>query len=455
MPRPLVTTKAALVLIAMAGGAVSFFALRQCSPARTVPAKNNAPTLPRNLAVPAQENATEHAIRFYTARVGHDPEDTRSQNALAEYYLQRVREAGNEDYLPLALQAARASLAAVMAERNTGGLTALAHAEFANHDFAAARDRARQLIALTPGKSESHGILGDAFLELGAYDEAAQAFREMQSIAGPNADTEIRAARLAVLRGAPGEAREHFTTALALLLASSDPANETIAWCRWQMGETAFGIGDYVAAENHYRAALQDTPSSFRALGSLGRLCTARGDLASAINHYEQAVRIVPVVEFMAALGDLYQLQGRNKDATARYELVEQLGEHSQKVHGTPYDRRLALFLADHEMKGEEAYALARGEFDSGRHDIYGADALAWTALQAGRIDEAQAASKEALRLGTQDARLLYHAGMIARAAGEKAAAKDFLQRALSLNPHFDPLQSERARTALKDLGTP
>ncbi|MBA3649934.1 MAG: tetratricopeptide repeat protein [Chthoniobacterales bacterium] len=405
--------------------------------------------LPSTAATPADEAATDSAIRFYAARVQRDPEDTRSQNALAEYYLQRVRETGNEDYLPLAIGAARASLDAVMAERNIGGLTALAHAEFSNHAFAAARDHALQLAQLNPGKSEPYAILGDASLELGDYDAAAEAFRKMQLFGEKNAGTETRLARLAILRGATGEARQHFDAALALLLALPEPPNETVAWCRWQLGEIAFASGDYVSAENYYRAALKNAPSYFRALGSMGRVRAARGDLPAAISFYEQAVRIVPVVEFMAALGDLYQLSGRSKDAAVRYELVEQLGEHSRKVHGTPYDRRIALFLADHDLKTEQAYALARGEFDAGRHDIYGADALAWTALKAGRIAEAQAAIKEALRLGTLDARLFYHAGMIARAGGDESGAAILLRRALALNPHFDPMQSEIARRAL------
>ncbi len=57
----------------------------------------------------------------------------------------------------------------------------------------------------------------------------------------------------------------------------------------------------------------------------------------------------------------------------------------------------------------------------------------------------------EALKLGTLDARLLYHAGIIARARGDTAAATDYLQRALVLNPDFDPLQSQIARETLKD----
>ncbi len=436
------------MIAAITLGVLTQLTVRRWSPAPALP-KSAVSLPPAATIIPPEEAASNHALRFYAGRVKRDPEDTRSQNALAELYLQRVRETGNEDYLPLALNAARASLRTVVAERNLGGLTALAHAEFANHAFAAARDHARRLIELNPAKSEPYAILGDASLELGAYPEAAAAFEKMKQLGEGDAGTEVRLARLAILHGAPAEAHQHFEAALALLLALPRPSNETLAWCRWQLGEIAFAAGDYASAENYYRTALKDAPSSFRALGSMGRVRAARGDFPAAISFYEQAVRIVPVVDFMAAMGDLYQLSGRSKDAAVRYELVEQLGEHSRKVHGTPYDRRIALFLADHDLKTEQAYALARGEFDAGRHDIYGADALAWTALKAGRIAEAQAAIKEALRLGTLDARLFYHAGMIARAAGDESGAAILLRRALALNPHFDPMQSEIARRAL------
>ncbi|MBA2242547.1 MAG: hypothetical protein H0W04_06610, partial [Chthoniobacterales bacterium] len=154
-------------------------------------------------------------------------------------------------------------------------------------------------------------------------------------------------------------------------------------------------------------------------------------------------------------LGDLYYLAGRAEEAAARYELVAQLGEHSRKVHGTPHNRALANFYANHELKADEAFGLAKGELEAGRRDIYGADALAWTALKANQLEEAQVAMKEALKLGTLDAKLFYHAGMIARAAGDRATATDYLQRALTLNPGFDPLQSEIARKTLKDLTAP
>jgi tetratricopeptide (TPR) repeat protein len=361
-----------------------------------------------------------------------------------------LRETGNVEYLELASRCARASLAAVPEVRNAGGLAALAQVELASHDFAAARVHAQRLTELDPGKTYPYGLLCDALLELGDYDGAAAAFRRMESVDGGISEgSEIRQARLAQLRGDNAGARLHFSRALLITLDLPAPPRETVAWCRWQLGETAFASGDYETAERHYREALTTYPDYYRALAGLGRTLAARGDLAGAIGQYEAAVRRLPDPSFVAALGDLYRLAGRESDASAQYALVEQIARLGA-LGGTIYNRQLALFYADHDLKAEEAYALAAREYET-RRDIYGADALAWTAFKAGRVAEAGAAMKDALRLGSRDARLFYHAGMIARAAGDRDAARDYLDRALKLNPVFDPWQSVTAKRALDD----
>jgi tetratricopeptide (TPR) repeat protein len=259
-----------------------------------------------------------------------------------------------------------------------------------------------------------------------------------------------RLARYDALRGDVDGAHRRLARALDSALAQPVPSRETVAWCYWQLGELAFSIGRYETAEQYYRDALTTFPDYFRAVASLGRVRAARGDLPDAIQQYERAVQIVPDPTFVTALGDLYRLAGRDQDAAQQYELVRQIGRLSQ-INGVIYNRQMALFLADHDLDVEEGYENAKREF-AVRQDIYGADALAWTALKAGKLDEAQAAIKEALKLGTRDARIWYHAAMIARAAGNPWGARDYLRRSLELNPQFDPLQAQAARSALESL---
>src|SRR5262249_6170732 len=128
--------------------------------------------------------------------------------------------------------------------------------------------------------------------------------------------------------------------------------------------------------------------------------------------------------------------------------LVEPIGNLSP-LNGVLDNGQLALFYADHDLKADEAYTNAKKEYEM-RQDIYDADAVAWTALKAGKIEEARAAIKDALKFGARDAKLYYHAGMSARAAADKSAGKDYLKRALALNPQFDPMQSAIAKKAIE-----
>lgn len=389
-------------------------------------------------------------MRFLENRVRSDSEDFGAYNKLAGLYLQRARETDDLAFLELAKRAAQSSLAIIPPEQNTGGLGALAQAEFSAHDFTSARDHARQLTKIDGGKSYPYLLLGDALLELGDYEEAERTLRQAVRVGGGiSQSSEPRFGRLALLRGDHAQARNHYANALALALNSAAPSGETVAWLHWQLGETAFATGDYAAAERHYRDALTTLPDYLRAVAALGRARAAQGDLPAGIKMFEQVVQRLPDPTFIATLGDFYSLAGREAEAAAQYKLVEQIARLSE-TNGVLYNRQLALFYADHDLKPQEAYALALKEYET-RRDIYGADAVAWTAFKAGKIEEAQAAMKEALRLGTRDARLFYHAGLIARAAGDKSTARNSLQQALKLNPQFDPLQASRARLALEE----
>jgi len=86
------------------------------------------------------------------------------------------------------------------------------------------------------------------------------------------------------------------------------------------------------------------------------------------------------------------------------------------------------------------------------RHDIYTYDTLAWVYDKNGRYADAWKAMEQALHLGTRDALLFFHAGMIAHGLGKREQARDYLHQALTLNPHFHLIQTEVAQRMLTEL---
>ena len=178
-----------------------------------------------------------------------------------------------------------------------------------------------------------------------------------------------------------------------------------------------------------------------------GNTRAAAGDYENAIKFFTQSQDKVPLTQTIIPLGDVYQKIGKAEEAQKQYDLAEFI---EQKL-GNIDQRTLALMWADHDIKLDEALQIAAAEHEK-RKDIYTADIYAWTLYKKGQFEEAKKIIAEALRMNTKDARIFYHAGMIEKELGNKKAAVDYLQKAIKLNPAFDILQIENAKSALQDL---
>jgi len=99
-------------------------------------------------------------------------------------------------------------------------------------------------------------------------------------------------------------------------------------------------------------------------------------------------------------------------------------------------------------MKLTEALDLAQKELEV-RHDVYTWDALAWALYKNGKLAEAAKASEKAMRFGTRDSLLLFHAGMIAEGQGQQEQARTDLKQALQINPHFHLVYASAAKQKL------
>ncbi len=187
------------------------------------------------------------------------------------------------------------------------------------------------------------------------------------------------------------------------------------------------------------------------ALTGLAKVRAAQGRYDEAIDLYRQVLAIISQPATLAALGDLYAKTGEAEPAQRQYDTVEFIATLAA-INQQVYNRELALFYANHDLKLEYALELASAELEV-RKDIYGYDALAWTLYKNNRFDEAAEAMDQAMKLGTKDAMLYFHSGMIQYRLGNEAKAREHLSSALSLNPSFSILHSSLAQQTLSELG--
>ena len=374
------------------------------------------------------------------AHVEGRPSDPKGYNLLAAAYMQKARESEDFAVNAKAMEALDRSLR--LAPDNYDALKLRAKLLLTFHRFEEGLEVARRAQALNPRDHDNYGALTDAFVELGEYTAAVEAAQVMVDLR-PDTSSYARVSYLRWLHGDSAGAVE----AMRLAAQSAGPQEpERAAWCYVQLGEALLNTGKRDEAEREFDRALFVFPGYGAALDAKARARSAAGDLEGALEIYRREHEAEPSADTALALGDLYAKLGRREEADRHYAVFESLEPGNAAAENDMH--HLVAYWTDHDKNLDEALALARKERER-RKDIYTCDALAWALYKKGLYAEAKAASDEALRLGTRDPRLLYHAGMIAYALGERARGAEHLRRALAINPAFDVLQADVARRTL------
>jgi tetratricopeptide (TPR) repeat protein len=387
--------------------------------------------------------STETVIETLQERLRKHPDDWQAYSQLGVAFLQKARETGDPSYYQKTEQAIDRALALQPSDYvSIGAKGALA---LARHDFAAALEWGEKAKQLNPGRTYAYGVVADAQVELGRYEEAIETLQTMVDLR-PDMSSYSRISYLRELHGDTEGALEM----MQLAVDSGLPGTENTAWVRTQLANLYFNSGDLERADQEYQLTLQSRPDFVYALAGLGRVRAAQGKTEDAIELLSQAVGIMPIPEFVITLGELYRAAGQEDAAQRQYDLLATI-ETLYRANGVDMDMEMALFNADHDRNLEDTIRLARDAY-ARRPSIHGADVLAWALYKTGNYAEARSYSEEALKLGTEDSLKLFHAGMIALALGEKGEARAHLEEALSINPHFSILYADEARRTLETL---
>ena len=387
--------------------------------------------------------STDALIQDLQERLKANPDDWQSYSQLGLAYLQKARETGDPTYYQKTEEALDQALA--MQPGDYASISARGALALARHDFHSALAWGIKAKEINPDRTYAYGVIADAQIELGRYEEAIETLQTMVDLR-PDMSSYSRISYIRELHGDMEGALEM----MQLAVDSGTPNSENTAWVRTQLANLYFNSGDLERAELEYQLTLQNRPNYVYALAGLGRVRAAQGDMEKAIQLVDQAVKMMPLPEFVITLGDLYQASGQPEAADQQYQLVAAI-ETLHRANGVDMDMEIALFNADHDKNMGDMVALARQAYAS-RPSIHGADALAWALYKIGKYAEAQTYSVEALKLGTKDSLKLFHAGMIALELGDKEQARQYLEEALAINPHFSILYVEEARRTLQEL---
>ncbi|MEA2479303.1 MAG: hypothetical protein QOJ07_1225 [Thermoleophilaceae bacterium] len=361
---------------------------------------------------------------------------------LADAYLQKVRETGDASWYQRAATVLEA--AHRRDPRDSAVATGLGTLALARHDFRAGLTWGIEAHRLAPAVVRPLGVIVDAQVELGRYDDAARTLQRMVDLK-PNLASYARVSYFRELHGDLGGA----LAAMRLALSAGGEAPENVAYVQTLIGTLEFGRGRLGAARLAYREALARVPGYVPARAGVARVDAAQGRLGAAIDGYRRVVERLPLPEYAIALGDTELAAGRTADARSDYGLVR-AEQRLLAVSGVNTDVELAIFEADHGDPAR-AVALARRGY-AAAPSVRSSDALGWALTRAHRASAGLAYARRALALGSRDPAFLYHAGIAARDAGHTAEARAWLARAVSLNPRFAPINGPRARRAVEAL---
>lgn len=386
--------------------------------------------------------ATDQAITTALKKLNSRPKESGMWVNLGDALAQKLRDTSDQRYDLHAEAVYRQALK--LDSKSVDALTGMAWVTGGRHEFDQSIEWANKAIAIEPDAVAARGIIGDAALELGDYDQACDQYQLMMDLR-PDLSSWSRGAWLLWLTGDKTKAAWLMEKAIN----SGAPFAENSAWCRAKLAMMHFNDGAILPAQQVLEPVLKTSSENPHVLLAAGKIAAANEDIPSAIRYFQAILKAGPNHDALVALGDLHAEAGNTKLAEEFYAKVEVL--HAAHLASGAHDHmQMAKFYADHDRNLVEALRMA--EQHKLTKNVIEADVLAWVYFKNGDQPRAIEAIKRALSQGTPDPEIHYHAGMIAAAAGDHLSARKHLIQTLGLNPRFHPFQAPIAARTLERI---
>lgn len=359
--------------------------------------------------------------------IAKNPGEVKPRLQIATIYMAEARITGEHPYYyPAVLKILDGVLS--MDPRNFEATTFKASVKMSQHHFAEARELAEQARQINPSNAYVYGVLVDANVELGNYEEAVAVSDKMQALK-PSLESYSRASYLREIYGNYPSSIE----AMKLAVQAGLPGSEPYCWSKNTLAHLYIVTGQLDKAENEFKEILAIRPSYAFALGGQAQVQTLRKEYDKALVTLGKASAIMPEFSFHEQMAEIYALQGnKGKAATAYAEVVKMLDEDAQSGHTV--DLELCRLYTKTGQLDSAAY-YGQKEFAKRPKNIDVNHAMATVAFQKNDLKKAQEYIEVAMRTGSKDPELLQQASQIALAMGNVGESKKLIAEAKKVNP--------------------
>ena len=381
------------------------------------------------LAGAVEWQRTKEKVAELTSKIKEKPNEVKPRLQVAVIYLSEARITGEHPYYyPAILQILDGVL--TIEPKNFEATTFKSSVKMSQHQFAEARDLAEKARQINPSNAYVYGVLVDANVELGNYEEAVAMSDKMQALK-PSLESYSRASYLREIYGNYPSSIE----AMKLAVQAGLPGSEPQCWSKNTLGHLYETTGQLAKAEQQYDGILSVRPSYAFALRGKAQIYKARKEYDQALTQLEKAAKIMPEFSFHEEMAEIYALQGDNDKSMKKYaEVAKMLDEDARSGHSVDLEL-CKLYTKTGQLDSALVYGMR--EYQKRPKNIDVNHALAWVYFNQKNTPKAQQHMQVALRTGLKDPELLQRASAIARAMGNAEASNKLIADARKTNPNF------------------
>jgi tetratricopeptide (TPR) repeat protein len=252
-----------------------------------------------------------------------------------------------------------------------------------------------------------YGILVDANVELGNYEEAVTISDKMQQLK-PSLESYSRASYLREIYGDYNGAIEAMKLAVQAGLTGSEPQS----WSRNILGDLYFNSGKLDMAQATYEENLLLRPSYAQSMAGLAKVAAKKQNYDRALSLLDSAEAIMQDNSFAEQKADVYTAMGDTAKAKAANASVQALliADANTPQHSVALELGRS-FIKTNQWDSASKYITQ--EYKVRPENIEVNSEMAWIAYNKNQREEAKQYMAKALRTGSKDPELLKRAATI------------------------------------------